>query len=237
MDGQIALWEGTPLEESHRHHSHLAGITPFDVFDLEDPETRGVIERSLRHWILKGPGLWSGWCVPWASMIHSHVGNAGAAEHFLEAFDRFYTNEGHGTLHDTVAAGFTLMGMSAIQGPASRPDTMQMDGGMGSVAAIQEMLLHTRRGVNHLFAGAPARWKRVSFEGMRTDGAFLVSAAREKGVVTHVTVHSEAGGVFRLRNPWPGAVVVRRASGEETVEGKVLEVPAAAGETLVLTAG
>ena len=30
---RIAIWEGVPLEESHRHHSHLAGITPFDIFD------------------------------------------------------------------------------------------------------------------------------------------------------------------------------------------------------------
>ncbi|HOS43738.1 MAG TPA: hypothetical protein PK794_08615, partial [Armatimonadota bacterium] len=28
---QLAIWEGVELEESHRHHSHLAGITPFDV--------------------------------------------------------------------------------------------------------------------------------------------------------------------------------------------------------------
>ncbi|HHX39690.1 MAG TPA: hypothetical protein GX715_06980 [Armatimonadetes bacterium] len=234
MDGQIILWEGTPLEESHRHHSHLAGITPFDILDLEDPVWRGHIERSLRHWILMGPGLWSGWCVPWASMIHSRVGNAEAAELLLEVFDRFYTNEGHGTLHDAAAAGFSLMGMPAIQGPPSRPDLMQMDGGMGAVAAVQEMLLHTRRGVNYLFAGAPARWKRVSFEGMRTDGAFLVSALREKGVVEHVTVESEAGGVFRVRNPWPGAARIRRSSGEERVEGMLLEIPMHPGERVVL---
>ena len=234
---QIALWEGTPLEESHRHHSHLSGITPFGIFDLDDPTHRGILERSLWHWIYKGPGLWSGWCVPWASMIHSHVGNAEAAELTLEFFDRFFTNEGHGTLHDCVPSGISLMGVSAIQGTPHRPDLMQMDGGMGAVAAVQEMLLHTRRGVNHLFAGAPAHWKSVSFEGMRTDGAFLVSARRERGAVLEVRVHSEAGGVFRLRNPWPGPAVVRRAGGKERVEGAVLEIAAQPGESLVVVAG
>lgn len=233
---QIALWEGTPLEESHRHHSHLAGITPFDVFDQDDPTWRGILERSLWHWIYKGPGLWSGWCVPWAAMIHSHVGNAEAAEFYLEVFDRFFTTEGHGTLHDCLYSGFSLMGMSGIQGPPHRPDIMQMDGGMGAVTAVQEMLLHTRRGVNYLFAGAPARWKQVAFDGMRTEGAFLVSARRERGVVTEVTVRSEAGGTFRLRNPWSGPTRLRRAGGEETLSGDILATPAAAGETFTLVA-
>ncbi|MCK5210677.1 MAG: hypothetical protein KAQ79_21750, partial [Cyclobacteriaceae bacterium] len=30
---RIALWEGMDLIESHRHHSHMAGIYPFDVID------------------------------------------------------------------------------------------------------------------------------------------------------------------------------------------------------------
>ena len=32
----IALWEGCDLDESHRHHSHLAGLYPFDSFDASD---------------------------------------------------------------------------------------------------------------------------------------------------------------------------------------------------------
>ena len=90
---QIALWEGTPLEESHRHHSHLAGITPFDVLGPRDPAWRPVVERSIAHWIRQGAGLWSGWCVPWASMIHTRMGNADAAELWLEIWRRLYTNE------------------------------------------------------------------------------------------------------------------------------------------------
>ncbi len=204
---QIALWEGTPLEESHRHHSHLAGITPFDVLDPADPDWYAIYERSLRTWIKQGMGMWSGWCVPWAAMLHSRFDNGDMAELLLEIWDRVYTNEGHGTLHDCVFPGFTLIGA-----PAMVPDwrslpqeRMQMDAGMGVTAAILDMLLHTRRGVNHIFAGVPSRWANVAFEGIRTEGAFLVSASRENGVVREVRVHSEAGGTFRLANPWRAA--------------------------------
>ena len=39
----IGIWEGVPLEESHRHHSHLAGITPFDTFNFENPEWQEIV--------------------------------------------------------------------------------------------------------------------------------------------------------------------------------------------------
>ncbi len=60
----IGLWDGLALEESHPHHSHLAGIVPFDVFPLADPRWQGILTRSLDNWIYHGIGLWSGWCVP-----------------------------------------------------------------------------------------------------------------------------------------------------------------------------
>jgi hypothetical protein len=232
---QIALWEGTPLEESHRHHSHLAGICPFDVLDVDDPEWQAIYKMSLRNWIYKGMGLWSGWCVPWASMIHTRFGNADMAELLLEIWERVYTNEGHGTLHDCNFPGFTLIGTPLITTGVRPQEKMQMDAGMGVTAAIMDVMLHTRRGVNHLFAGAPKRWKRVAFEGVLTEGAFLVGAERVDGLVTRVDVHSKAGGRFRLANPWAGPAAVEFGPGQrETVSGDVLEIVLQAGQEIAI---
>jgi hypothetical protein len=142
-------------------------------------------------------------------MLHSRFDNGEMAELLLEIWDRVYTNEGHGTLHDSVFPGFTLMGAPAmIPDWRSLPqERMQMDAGMGATAAILDMLLHTRRGINYIFAGVPAGWANVAFEGIRTEGAFLVSATREDGVIREVRVHSERGGTFRLANPWEEADV------------------------------
>jgi alpha-L-fucosidase 2 len=233
---EIALWEGTPLEESHRHHSHLAGICPFDVLDVDDREWQAIYERSLRTWIHKGMGMWSGWCVPWAAMIHTRFGNADMAELLLEIWERVYTNEGHGTLHDCNFPGFTLIGAPSITTGARSEEKMQMDAGMGVTSAIMDVMLHTRRGVNHLFAGAPGRWKRVAFEGMRTEGAFLVGAERVDGLVTRVDVRSEMGGRFRLANPWAGPAAVEYGSGRrETAHGDVLALAMEAGQQVVIT--
>ena len=233
----IAVWEGVPLEESHRHHSHLAGITPFDVFDPADPQWRPILVRSLNHWLYHGMGLWSGWCVPWAAAIEVRFGNGDAAELLLEYWSRLFTNYGHGTLHDCDFPGVGLMGISAAGEQRRLPEIMQLDAGLGATGAIQEMLLHTRRGVSVLFAGAPQRWANVSFERMRTDGAFLVSARREGGTVTRVEVESPAGGPFRLANPWDGPAEVRRGNRKtQRVTGKVLEVPTEPGDHLEIFA-
>ncbi|MHB9132885.1 MAG: glycosyl hydrolase family 95 catalytic domain-containing protein [Armatimonadota bacterium] len=242
---RIAIWEGIELEESHRHHSHLAGITPFDSIDLTDPEWREIVARSFDRWIYHGTGLWSGWCVPWAAMLHLRFGQGEAAELLLESWQRVYTNEGHGTLHDAHVPGFTLFGPAYTKmvnqetGKERVPnEVMQMDAGMSCTAAIQEMLLHTRRGVNYLFAGAPKRWRKASFGPMRTDGAFLVSAEKD-GTAICIKVKSLAGGAFKLANPWgDGPVqVLREGKKHDTVSGAILDIPMKRGEKIEIVSG
>ena len=241
---RILLWRGQDLAESHRHHSHLGGLYPFDVIALDDPLWRPVIENSFRHWVSRGMGMWSGWCVPWAAILNSRLDNPDMAELLLEIWERVFAGQGHGTFHDCVFPGFTLMGAPALwtgwgneEARANR-ERMQMDAAMSCTAAIHEMLLQTRRGVNVLFAGAPDRWREVAFDGMRTEGAFLVSASRHDGSVGDVRVRSEAGGVFRLRNPWRGPMCVCRASGEQQpVNDEVLEIAMGRGEEVVLKDG
>jgi hypothetical protein len=230
---RIALWEGTPLEMSHRHHSHLAGVTPFDVIGFEDPSWREILAWSFAEWIERGPGLWSGWCIPWAGMLHTRAGNADAAVLWLHVWQELFTNEGQGTLHDAGFPGFSLMGAPAVGEPDRSREKMQMDAGMATVAAIQELLVSERRGVVHLFAGAPKRWTEVSFGPVRTIGGFAVSAARAGGQVRSVRIEATAGGTFRLANPWDGGARVRRGpEGSERVAGTVLEIAIGAGEAV-----
>ena len=235
---EIALWEDTPLEESHRHHSHLAAIAPFDVLDLDDADTSGLVERSLRRWLAEGPGLWSGWCVPWASMIQTRVGSADAAVLWLEIWRRVFTNVGHGTLHNIDFPGVSLMGGRSMGALDKSHEIMQMDAGMSCVAALHELLVHERRGVTYLFSGAPSEWQEVGFRKVRTGGAFLLSAKRTRGRVGAVRIRSLAGGSLRLANPWPGETPrLRRADGtERQVTGRVLRLRVPRGETAALLA-
>ena len=258
-DARILLWEGVDLEESHRHQSHLAGITPFGTIDPFDPAWRPVVERSIRTWISRGMGYWSGWCMPWASGIHSYLHNGDGAELLLELWKRVFTNEGRGSLHDAVCNGLTLMGAPPVlpeepavgaastgdrdsAGPSSRGSTgtailaqterMQMDGRMGAVTAVQDMLLHSRRGVIQVFPGVPDRWRACSFTGLRAPGGHLVSAWLA-GDSFRVTVTATRDGRVRVEPPGPvtAAALAGSPCAAET-DGRVSAWTLAAGDRL-----
>lgn len=245
---RIGLWDGVDLEESHRHHSHLGGICPFDTIDIADPEKHELINNSIFHWYKQGMGLWSGWCIPWASMLNSRLGNGDMAEMLLEIMIKVFMNEGRGTLHDCMFSGLTVMGFKKPLGGEEQSlveklspdrdmiDVMQLDAGMGAVVAVQDMLMHSRRGVNYIFSGVPRGWRDVAFENMPDERGFLVSAALVGNVLQPVRVRSVQGGVFRFANPWGNAVVRIESNGEvRNLQAKILELDIPAGTELVLS--
>jgi alpha-L-fucosidase 2 len=200
---RIALWKDMDLEESHRHHSHMAAICPFDIIDIHSDEWNKIAANTLNHWTGKGMGMWSGWCMPWASMLHSRCGNGEMAELILSIWKKVFTNEGNGTLHDSNFGGFTLLGIGNLD--TRQPSgVMQMDAGMGAIVAIQDMLLHSQRGVNYVLHAVPKEWKNVSFSKMPSEGGYMVSAEKTQGSIQHIKVESKFDGIFKLANPWPG---------------------------------
>lgn len=245
-DGQIWLWDGQPLSESHRHHSHLSGLYPFDIYDIdgepvrvgETPaprvegactgeEQRSLVMSSMGKLTDMGMGRWTGWCMPWASILFGRIGNGDMADLILGLYRRLFMNHGYASTHDSQFPGFTVM--------AGRPLIMQIEACLAASAAVMEMLVHVSRGVMTVFPAVPGRWKETSFEGIRTEGAFLVSAWRERGATHKVQIVSEAGAELVLRNPFAGAVRLRRDGGmPETISGEILRLETHLGEVLVL---
>ena len=170
------LFEGQPFIASHRHHSHMAGIYPFDTVDFGDPNSRRAAYATYRNWVFKGPGEWSGWCVPWAAILHTRFGSADAAVQMLHNWKVFYNNPGHGSLHDAFRSGFTVF--------TGRPTIMQMDGQCTTVTAILELMAHETNGRVEFFKGCPDDWKEVSFENLALSDGRRVSGSRINGKVS-----------------------------------------------------
>ena len=173
--GGFQLFEGQPFVESHRHHSHMAGLYPFDTMDLADKTVVEDVKETYRTWVLKGTGLWSGWCVPWAAILHTHVGQPDAAVQTLRAWKAFYNNPGHGSLHDAFNEGFSIM--------SERKTIMQMDGACAAVTAVMELMAHETNGKVEFFKGCPANWRDVSFENLALSDGTRVSGRRVDGRV------------------------------------------------------
>ena len=234
--GHIAVWEETDLSESHRHHSHLAGVTPFDIFDFNDLTTYQRLRESYAHWVALGQGAWVGWSLPWASMLHAHVGQADAAECWLEYWHRLFQGKGHGARYAPNFPGFFVIGSPTFEKADDIHETMQMDSAMAAVAAIQEMLVHERGGIVRPFKGTPDRWQNLSFSGLLVRGGFLVGGKREKGDNSELRVFSRLGGTIRLETPFGRGNAVRADDGRifRPDDKGVLAIEIPKGKTLVL---
>ena len=236
---QIGLWEGLTLEMSHRHHSHLAGIFPFDTLPFDDPSWHEAVSNAFATWLHYGPAYWSGWCVPWAAILSARVGNADAAEFLIEFWERFFINEGRGTLHDCCVGGLNMMGRPPLEVDSRHfRDIIQFDAAGGATEAIFEMLCQERRGVTYLFRGAPKRWLDVSFDGIRTAGGVLLSAKRVDGRVRKVSAAAATRATtLRLANPWPcrAVRVVTNGKTQTLPTSEIIEVSLKKGQTAQLT--
>jgi alpha-L-fucosidase 2 len=227
-DGQeIAVWEGQPLAESHRHHSHLAAIYPFGLVSPQESSLSDLLNRSLQAWTGKGTGYWAGWSFPWAAILHARTGNGDAAETLLQLFARAFVSPGYASTHDARFAGITTF--------AQRPDIMQVEAGIGLAAAVQELFLHCVDGQVRIFPAVPTRWRRAEFAQLRAEGAFLVSGQWGEGGFRSVRIESTAGGRLHAVFPsQPGRVLIRRGLNERQVlpAGAHLIVDTAPGDVV-----
>ena len=167
-DGEIALWEGLKQDMSHRHHSHLAAICPFDTWNI--PEE--VIAQTYKSWTSFGMGTWAGWSMPWASMLHNRLGNPQMSQLVLDIWTTAYTNKGGRTLHDPLFKGFSvcIAGSSQI---------MQMDAGMGVVAALLDSFLYEKQGCLELLRGY-TRDQKVSCKDIAAPGGIRFSGSFDR---------------------------------------------------------
>ena len=202
---RIALWEGKDLPESHRHHSHLATIYPFCTINPFDPAHQKIVARSLNRWNTLGAGNWTGWCVPWASILCSRCGLPDAAMSWLHLLAEQFTNEGHAALHNADAAGVFAWDDGSLAWPNHRKgadyhsyEIMQMDAAMGAISSILELIVSCRDGVIHIADSLPKGWRELEFAKVRTEGGFILNGHFRHGRAEELTIVSTRGGDLRI---------------------------------------
>jgi len=193
---RIALWENMDLIESHRHHSHLACIYPFATIDANDTIHKAIMNYSLANWRRCGMGFWTGWSIPWASVINARTGNASAAVSMLYYWKDNFVNMGRGTLHDADFEGLSMNARSWNKTEFMQPhgERMQLDAGFAFLTAIHELFVQQRGETLYILPDLPLQWKECSIENVRTEGAFQVSVWVAKSKVEKIKIKSLVGG-------------------------------------------
>lgn len=198
---RIAIWRDQDLDVCHRHHSHLAGIYPFDSLGNPTPRQLEILENSIDHWILKGMGSWSEWCLPWAAIIQARMGFSEAPLTLLNIWRDVFVNEGWATVYLPRVRGITVHRRADLLKPKELNEVMQLDGAMGAATALCELLVHTKRGTTHVFPAVSDKWRQVEFQNIRVPGPFLISASKRDGAVRWVKIKSPLGGRLSIDVP------------------------------------
>jgi alpha-L-fucosidase 2 len=186
-----------PVDESHRHYSHLLALYPLYQLNPDDPADRDLVVKSVKHWQSIGGGkALTGYSLTGAASLFASLGMGDEAAGQLTKF--LTADPGKSILHSNTF--YTELGgrNPVIETPLS------------AASATMDLLLQSWGGKIRVFPAVPASWRDVSFRGLRAMGGFVVDASREKGSTKWVAIRSEAGEPCVLKVPdWSGPIVAR----------------------------
>lgn len=193
-NNELMYASSLPYTQSHRHFSNAMAIHPLGMIQWEDGErSKNIIKNTLHLFDSIGPSNWNGYSYSWLANLKARAkdgkGAAKALQIFAKAFcsvNSFHVNG------DQTKSGYSTR--------TYRPFTLE--GNFAFAAGLQEMLLQSYAGFIEIMPAIPKEWKEVSFEKLRAEGAFLVSAKRKEGSVEEVKISAEKGGIAHLKLPF-----------------------------------
>lgn len=193
-NGELALAPGIPFTESHRHLSQLLAIHPLGLLTIDGgPEQQQLIDRSVDDFLSKGPREWTGYTYSWVACLLARIGRGDQALQYLQDYLRGFI----------FANGFHVNGDQSgtgLSGFHYHPFTLE--GNFLAMQAVQEMLLQSWGNEVRIFPAVPSTWNDVSFENLRAEGGYIVSAKRHDGHTVCIRVTATTGGMLRLGNPF-----------------------------------
>ncbi|MFO1447170.1 MAG: hypothetical protein U1F61_03240 [Opitutaceae bacterium] len=200
------------FERPHHHYSHLLAIFPLRLVRWSNPADRPLIETSVRRYLEGNHGQYQN--LGAAAML-AGMGEGDDALPLLQEFVQSMT---------TPNTFINADGNACIEAP------------FHFNRSLQEVLLQSDDREIRVFPAIPSSWSDAVIHSLRTEGAFLISARRRRGVTTFVQVTSLAGGPCRLRSDLVRPIRLEGPTGVKLHEGVdgALDVVLARGETVLL---
>jgi alpha-L-fucosidase 2 len=161
-DGAVLEW-GEPrpeAEPAHRPQSPLIGAYPYALITRRTPALFAAVEAALDKRRRAG-GCNTGWSRAWAGGLYARMGRGDDARDMVGGMARL---SGQPNL-------FSCCNIGRVPKLMEDAMPMQLDGNLGAVQAVVEMLLASHGGEIRLLPALPASW---------WDGEFRVAGGPRK---------------------------------------------------------
>jgi alpha-L-fucosidase 2 len=223
----LTIAPGVTRKVSHRHHSNLMSIYPLGLLNVENEKDKMIIDSSLRWMEKTGTDAWCGYSFSWAASLYARAKEGDSAARELKIFASNFCSSNSFHLNGDQKGGqyskFTY-----------RPFTLE--GNFAFAQGLNEMLLQSYSGIIEIFPAVPASWKNITFNNLRAEGAFLISAVKTNGVVNEVSIHAEQGGILHLKLPFK-TFYLSDAAKQYKVKDGIIEIDMNKGEKIKIKNG
>jgi alpha-L-fucosidase 2 len=185
QDGAVLEWgiEVQEVEPGHRHQSHVIGAYPYNAITEKEPELFAAVRKAIEKKIRNG-GANTGWSRAWAGGLMARLGDGNAARDLTGSMARY---SGLPNL-------FSCCNIKRVPKLMDDGKPMQIDGNLGTVQAVIEMLLQSHNDEIRILPALPDSWKSGSFRGLVARGNVVVDAEWEEGCLARATVTPRVDG-------------------------------------------
>lgn len=174
-------------DPKHRHISHLCPLYPGTLINSARPDWMAAAKTTLD---LRGDRT-TGWAIAHRMNCRARLKQGEPARSLLSRLITERTAPNLWTLHPP----------------------FQIDGNLGAMAGVVEMLLQSHEGRIEVLPALPEAWKTGHFTGLVARGNFVVDARWKDGRATRIAVTSRLGGPCVIAYPGIAKARVADASG------------------------
>lgn len=169
-----------PLRYSHRHYSHLLAFYPLHLMDPTVPANRELLDKSINYWLTlqNGRGL-AGYSYTGAASLYAYMGDGNKAYAQLKHF-----------INEPIGISILLPNTMYVESGGKNP---VIETPLSAAAATAELFIQSWGEAIRVFPAIPDQWKECSFQKLRAEGGFVLSAQRANGQTEWISIHSEQG--------------------------------------------
>lgn len=222
--GQLQEWleDYEEMLLGHRHISNLFGLYPGTQITPEDtPELAEACRVSLERRINNGSG-YVGWSEAWIAALWTRLYEGNKAYNHIKNIFKINTAP-------------NLFDLSPPLPPGNDHEVFQIDGNMGTLASMCEMIIQSHRGEVRLLPCIPEEWQRGYVKGLIARGGFEIDIKWDNNTLETASIISRTGEKCVLSTDVPVIAADKNIESTKDKNGKwVIELDTKIGEKITI---